>query len=82
MKEKRQGSLLRLGLAAALACGMTPAAAFAEPVRGAARWLKEGLLASWHGTGAVYKGARHEWEAWREDRSYDDADRRRPGGPS
>ena len=58
------------------------AAAFAEPVRGAARWLKEGLLASWHGTGAVYKGARHEWEAWREDRSYDDADRRRPGGPS
>ncbi len=31
MKEKRQGSLLRLGLAAALACGMAPAAAFAEP---------------------------------------------------
>ncbi|WP_236759129.1 hypothetical protein, partial [Adlercreutzia mucosicola] len=27
MKERRQGSLLRLGLAAALACGMMPAAA-------------------------------------------------------
>ena len=31
MKEKRQGSLLRLGLAAALACGMAPAVALAEP---------------------------------------------------
>ncbi|MCR2028149.1 hypothetical protein [Adlercreutzia muris] len=31
MREKRRGSLLRLGLAAALACGMMPAAAFAEP---------------------------------------------------
>lgn len=31
MREKRQGSLLRLGLAAALACGMTPAVALAEP---------------------------------------------------
>lgn len=29
MKEKRSRSLLRLGLAAALACGMTPAAALA-----------------------------------------------------
>ncbi|EOS49645.1 hypothetical protein C811_02499, partial [Adlercreutzia caecimuris B7] len=26
MREKRRGSLLRLGLAAALACGMVPAA--------------------------------------------------------
>ena len=31
MREKRRGSLLRLGLAAALACGMGPAAALAEP---------------------------------------------------
>ena len=31
MREKRRGSLLRLGLAAVLACGMLPAAAFAEP---------------------------------------------------
>ncbi|MCR2038524.1 hypothetical protein [Adlercreutzia caecimuris] len=31
MREKRRGSLLRLGLAAALACGMMPAAALAEP---------------------------------------------------
>ncbi|WP_255202147.1 hypothetical protein [Adlercreutzia caecimuris] len=31
MREKRRGSLLRLGLAAALACGMVPAAALAEP---------------------------------------------------
>ena len=31
MREKRRGSLLRLGLAAALACGMAPAAAFAQP---------------------------------------------------
>ena len=31
MRERRQGSLLRLGLAAALACGMTPAVALAEP---------------------------------------------------
>ena len=31
MKEKRSRSLLRLGLAAALACGMTPAVALAEP---------------------------------------------------
>ena len=31
MRERRQGSLLRLGLAAALACGMMPAAACAEP---------------------------------------------------
>ena len=31
MREKRRGSLLRLGLAAALACGMAPAAAFAAP---------------------------------------------------
>ncbi|MCR2027287.1 hypothetical protein [Adlercreutzia muris] len=31
MREKRRGSLLRLGLAAALACGMAPAAALAEP---------------------------------------------------
>lgn len=31
MRERRQGSLLRLGLAAALACGMMPAVALAEP---------------------------------------------------
>ena len=31
MREKRRGSLLSLGLAAALACGMMPAAALAEP---------------------------------------------------
>ena len=31
MREKRRGSLLRLGLAAVLACGMLPAAALAEP---------------------------------------------------
>ncbi len=31
MREKRRGSLLSLGLAAALACGMFPAAALAEP---------------------------------------------------
>ena len=31
MRERRQGSLLSLGLAAALACGMVPAAALAEP---------------------------------------------------
>ncbi len=31
MREKRRGSLLRLGMAAALALGMTPAAAFADP---------------------------------------------------
>lgn len=31
MSEKRRGSLLRLGLAAVLACGMIPAAAFADP---------------------------------------------------
>ena len=31
MREKRRGSLLSLGLAAALACGMVPAAALAEP---------------------------------------------------
>ena len=31
MRDKRRGSLLRLGLAAALACGMMPAAALAEP---------------------------------------------------
>ena len=31
MREKRRGSLLRLGLAAALACGMAPAVAFAAP---------------------------------------------------
>ena len=31
MRETRRGSLLRLGLAAALACGMVPAAALAEP---------------------------------------------------
>ena len=31
MREKRRGSLLSLGLAAALACGMTPAVALAEP---------------------------------------------------
>ena len=31
MLDKRRGSLLRLGLAAALACGMMPAAALAEP---------------------------------------------------
>ena len=31
MREKRQGSLLRLGLAAVLACGMLPAVALAEP---------------------------------------------------
>ncbi len=31
MRERRRGSLLRLGLAAALACGMVPAAALAEP---------------------------------------------------
>ena len=31
MREKRRGSLLRLGLAAALACGMMPATALAEP---------------------------------------------------
>ena len=31
MREKRSRSLLRLGLAAALACGMMPAAAFATP---------------------------------------------------
>ena len=30
MRERRQGSLLSLGLAAALACGMMPAAALAE----------------------------------------------------
>ena len=30
MREKRRGSLLSLGLAAALACGMMPAAALAE----------------------------------------------------
>ncbi len=31
MREKRAVSLLSLGLAAALACGMVPAAALAEP---------------------------------------------------
>ncbi len=31
MREKRSRSLLRLGLAAMLACGMTPAVAVAEP---------------------------------------------------
>lgn len=31
MKQKRRGSLLRLGLAAALACGMVPATALAAP---------------------------------------------------
>ncbi len=31
MRERRQGSLLSLGLAAALVCGMVPAAALAEP---------------------------------------------------
>ena len=31
MREKRRGSLLSLGLAAALACGMVPALALAEP---------------------------------------------------
>ena len=31
MSEKRRGSLLRLGMAAALALGMVPAAAFADP---------------------------------------------------
>lgn len=31
MREKRSRSLLSLGLAAALACGMMPAAALAEP---------------------------------------------------
>lgn len=31
MPTKRRGSLLRLGLAAALACGMMPAAALASP---------------------------------------------------
>ena len=31
MREKHSRSLLSLGLAAALACGMVPAAAFAEP---------------------------------------------------
>ena len=31
MREKRAVSLLSLGLAAALACGMFPAAALAEP---------------------------------------------------
>ena len=31
MREKRRGSLLRLGLAAVLACGMPPAVALAEP---------------------------------------------------
>lgn len=31
MTEKRQGSLLRLGLAAALALGLLPATALAEP---------------------------------------------------
>ena len=31
MREKRAVSLLTLGLAAALACGMVPAAALAEP---------------------------------------------------
>ncbi|WP_304598163.1 hypothetical protein [Adlercreutzia caecimuris] len=31
MREKRSRSLLSLGLAAALACGMVPAAALAEP---------------------------------------------------
>lgn len=31
MREKRRGSLLSLGLAAVLACGMLPAVALAEP---------------------------------------------------
>ena len=31
MRANLRGSLLRLGLAAALACGMMPAAAFAQP---------------------------------------------------
>ena len=31
MRDTRRGSLLSLGLAAALACGMMPAAALAEP---------------------------------------------------
>ena len=31
MREKRSRSLLRLGLAAVLACGMLPATAAAEP---------------------------------------------------
>ena len=31
MREKRRGSLLSLGLAAVLACGMLPATAAAEP---------------------------------------------------
>ena len=31
MSEKRRGSLFRLGLAAVLAAGLVPAAAFADP---------------------------------------------------
>ena len=31
MREKQRGSLLSLGLAAVLACGMLPAVALAEP---------------------------------------------------
>ncbi len=31
MRERRQGSLLSLGRAAVLACGMRPAVALAEP---------------------------------------------------
>ncbi|WP_304426994.1 hypothetical protein [uncultured Adlercreutzia sp.] len=31
MREKRRGSLFRLGLAAVLAAGLVPAAAFADP---------------------------------------------------
>ena len=37
MRANLAGSLLRLGLAAALACGMAPAAALAEPGAGKAQ---------------------------------------------
>ena len=37
MNEKRRGSLLRLGLAAALTCGLLPATALAQPEAGKAQ---------------------------------------------
>lgn len=36
-------------------------AAFLSPMRNAAGWLKEGALASLQGSGALFKGLRHEW---------------------
>lgn len=35
--------------------------AFAAPIRTAADWLREGALTTFHGSGAVFRGLRHEW---------------------